>query len=297
MKNIVLLFSLVCSLNSWAIESINAVIGDTSYLVKYGALPTADTDNSIRIITHLEYVEQKLREVPQNDLSDAAWQNRIKVLDLLHSYIAVASFPTLPEPFDSRQPCFIDDQGVLCAVAYLVHETTSRSSAVYAINKRHRFDYVLDMNDAYVDYWSATYGLTLTELAMIQPTYSYERRPVDPPQPPRIELPREQALEINLVQLRKAYNQLSQEMKETKRLVQAQSDTISFQEQTIVDQEEEIASAIDKNQALQTQMKEERESLNGEIKKKKRWNIALAGVATTLTSITVFQWIKIRNAE
>ncbi|MDB2656427.1 hypothetical protein N9Y60_00070 [Crocinitomicaceae bacterium] len=33
MKNIVLLFSLVCSLNSWAIESINAVIGDTSYLV------------------------------------------------------------------------------------------------------------------------------------------------------------------------------------------------------------------------------------------------------------------------
>jgi hypothetical protein len=78
-----------------------------------------------------------------------------------------------PKNYDyaaQRKPCFIDKDGTICAVGYLVEQTTSRKVAD-DINSKHKYDEVLAMNDQVVDNWVLTSGLTKEECAMIQPTY------------------------------------------------------------------------------------------------------------------------------
>ena len=43
-------------------QSVNAVLGDVSFVEKLGRPPDASTDADLRIRTHLEYVERRLRE-------------------------------------------------------------------------------------------------------------------------------------------------------------------------------------------------------------------------------------------
>jgi hypothetical protein len=68
------------------------------------------------------------------------------------------------------KPCFIDKDNNICAVGYLIEQTIDRDVA-NKINSRHKYDYVLAMNDKRVDNWILTSGLTKKEFAMIQPAY------------------------------------------------------------------------------------------------------------------------------
>ncbi len=46
-------------------ETINPIIGDISYIQKFGEAPTDNCDEQLRIRTHLEYVENCCASNPQ----------------------------------------------------------------------------------------------------------------------------------------------------------------------------------------------------------------------------------------
>lgn len=82
----------------------------------------------------------------------------------------VGIFPRNYDHPEGRVPCFIDRDGRICAVGYLVEQTAGRDAAE-RINRAHQYDAILAMNDAAVDDWIAGSGLSKEEAAMIQPTY------------------------------------------------------------------------------------------------------------------------------
>ena len=152
-------------------QLVNPILGDISFESKFGFKPDATTDNELRIRTHLEYVEHLLRKKDVSDLSIELQTKRNHLLDLLHIYWTTGNFPKNYDYTDQRKPCFIDKDGTICAVGYLVEQTTSRAVAEN-INSKFKYDAVLAMNDELLDNWVSSSGLTKEECAMIQPTYS-----------------------------------------------------------------------------------------------------------------------------
>jgi hypothetical protein len=151
-------------------ETVNSILGDISYESAFGLKPNATTDNDLRIRTHLEYVENLLRTKSDDDLTADMQQKRNHLLDLLNDYWTIGEFPKNHDYADLRKPCFIDKDGNICAVGYLIEQTTSRQVAE-AINSKHKYADLLAMNNPAVDNWILTSGLTKEECAMIQPTY------------------------------------------------------------------------------------------------------------------------------
>ena len=151
-------------------QTVNPILGDASYESKFGHKPDMTTDNNLRIKTHLEYVENLMREKDVSELSVELQIKRNFLLDQLHEYLSAGIFPKNYDYSDQRKPCFIDREGNICAVGYLVEKTTSRKVADN-INSKHKYDELLAMNDEIVDDWILSSGLTKEECAMIQPTY------------------------------------------------------------------------------------------------------------------------------
>ena len=151
-------------------QLVNPILGDISFENKFGHKPDATTDNNLRIITHLEYVENLLRSKDVSNLSAELKTKRNHLLDLLHDYWTNGIFPKNYGFADQRKPCFIDKDGTICAVGYLIEQTTSRQVAD-DINSKHKYDELLAMNNQTVDKWVLTCGLTKEECAMIQPIY------------------------------------------------------------------------------------------------------------------------------
>jgi Ca-activated chloride channel family protein len=157
------------------IESVNNVIGDVSFTVKFGELPTAQTDDKLRVQTHLQYVETILRQADISNLTATQQQNRAKILDALHEYWTNGRFPK-NDYFTSRKSVFIDKQNTHCAVGYLIKETEGEA-VTQLINAKYQFASIYDIKMAEVAKWAVTYGLTIDECAMIQPTYGGWIRP------------------------------------------------------------------------------------------------------------------------
>lgn len=151
-------------------QTINPLIGDISFINKFGQQPTATTDEDLRIKTHLEYVENLLRQKDVSNLRVEQKENREYLLDLLHEYWTEGIFPRNYEYADKRVPCFIDKNGRICAVGYLIEQTAGRQVAE-KINAEYKYEKLLKMNDPIVYSWVAKSGLTKEECAMIQPTY------------------------------------------------------------------------------------------------------------------------------
>lgn len=175
MKKIILLLALLV----WGITGfpfcsrgtgVNAVLGDESYRLRFGQMPNAQTDEVIRIQTHLEYVEDLLRKRDVADLPTELLNRRLRLLDLLRVYRLQGIFPHNERFPNERKPCFIDEAGRICAVGYLVEQSAGRTIAE-SINEKWQYDYLSDMEDAVLDQWIAESGLTKEECAMIQPTY------------------------------------------------------------------------------------------------------------------------------
>jgi hypothetical protein len=138
----------------------------------------ADTDNNLRIRTHLEFVEAKLRKVNTENVSLTARRNRAELLDRLHDYWTANKFPSPSIQYEGRKPCFIDSDGTICAVGHLIEMASGRPVAEY-INTKYQYEYLLEMNDPLIDNWASEHGFSLEELAQIQPTYDWER-PINP---------------------------------------------------------------------------------------------------------------------
>jgi len=149
--------------------TVNPVIGDASFITKFGYLPGETTSEKLRIETHLEYVENILRRKNVMAMPEALRERRKHLLDLLHEYRMAGIFPRNYD-HPGRVPCFIDRDGRICAVGYLVEKTAGREAAE-EINRLHQYDDLLAMNSPLLDEWITGSGLTRTECAMIQPTY------------------------------------------------------------------------------------------------------------------------------
>lgn len=105
------------------------MIGDRSFVDTYGCRPDGKTPENMRQRTHLAYVEKLLRAADISHLSPELRQKREMMLDLLHEYREAGSFPCNYDYPGERCPCFIDREGRICAVGYLVEKTAGRHVA------------------------------------------------------------------------------------------------------------------------------------------------------------------------
>ena len=153
-------------------DAINPVVGNVSFVERFGHAPVASADEDTRIQTHLAYAERTLRQHAPQTLPAALHARRQHVLDLLHEYWQAGVFPRNFVYPNQRRPCFIDRDGRLCAVGYLVAETAGRPVAE-KINQQHQYDYLRDMRTPELLAWVETSGLTREECALIQPTYGW----------------------------------------------------------------------------------------------------------------------------
>ncbi|TAE61704.1 MAG: hypothetical protein EAZ89_00365 [Bacteroidetes bacterium] len=153
-----------------ALQPVNPVIGDESFVATFGRQPRPE-EEQLRVYTHLRYVEQLLRKQSPAHLSEAQQQQRSRVLDHLKAYYERGVFPANYDYPGERKPCFIDRDGNICAVGYLVEQTAGRALAE-AINQRHQYSRISEMKDLpELSAWAESAGLTLRECAMIQPEY------------------------------------------------------------------------------------------------------------------------------
>jgi hypothetical protein len=180
MKSLIFYFYLlglsVTGFTRQKLQEVNAVIHDQSYTAFFGELPGENAGEQLRIQTHLYYVELLLRNTPVAGLTETQQANRSVIPDILHEYMQAGEFPSNKDYPGERRPCFIDDEGNICAVGYLIERTKGRELAE-AINAKHQYDFLADMNEPAINAWASEYGLTLEECAMIQPAYG-------PPPPP-----------------------------------------------------------------------------------------------------------------
>ena len=159
------------------IQPINSLIGDASYVARYGKLPDANSNEQDRVSTHLAFVDHILRQRDISDLSTQACENRIAMLDKLSEYWQTGVFPrNYEEP--GRAPCFIDQDGRICAVGYLVEKSAGLNIAK-EINESFQYADIEEMDIQLIDDWAEENGFTREELAMIQPTYN-NFPPIDP---------------------------------------------------------------------------------------------------------------------
>ncbi|MCC3152442.1 hypothetical protein Q3A66_05840 [Hymenobacter sp. BT770] len=155
-----------------ATDQVNTLVGNAGYVAATGQQPTASTNDDARVQAHLAYAERLLRQRTAAGLSPTLAQRRAHVLDLLHSYWTAGVFPRNYDYPGERRPCFIDRDGRLCAVGFLIAETAGRPVAE-RINKAHQYDLIADMRTPALAEWVQTSGLTKQECALIQPTYGY----------------------------------------------------------------------------------------------------------------------------
>jgi hypothetical protein len=150
--------------------TINAVIGDESYVQLYGETPGDGLSDYTRIRTHLDYVESGLRERSTDHLTKEQKKNRMAYLDLLTEYYKAGQFPYNDGHEDPRRPVFIDETGNICAVGYLVQQSAGRELAE-SISKEFKYAFIPEIESTEFDLWAEQSGFTPEELAMIQPMY------------------------------------------------------------------------------------------------------------------------------
>lgn len=154
-------------------DTVNALLGDVSYTETFDEPITESTPEEVRIKTHLGYVVSLLKQADTSNLDASQKENRATLITLLEGYKEAGVFPK-NRHFETRRPVFIDEDGNLCAVGYLIAQTEGLEAA-QTINQQHKFDYIKDIDPKLVDGWLAENGLTKKEAAMIQPAYRTER--------------------------------------------------------------------------------------------------------------------------
>ena len=157
------------------IEPVNNVLGDVSFVEQFGEMPTAQTSDILRLQTHLEYVERKLRNADISHLTTVQKTNRNHILNILNQYWKRGQFPK-NDYFSTRKSVFIDRNGTHCAVGYLIKQTVGEAVS-RQVNAKYQFASIYDIQMTELFTWANKYGLSIDECAMIQPTYGGWIRP------------------------------------------------------------------------------------------------------------------------
>ncbi|HEY6034572.1 MAG TPA: hypothetical protein VIV58_09945 [Kofleriaceae bacterium] len=149
-------------------DGANHHLGDTAFLEQYGRPPTAEEEH-LRIRTHFLAVQKLLASRPATRPELEA--KRELLLAHFADYIAKGTTPK-NEHLPWRTPVFIDDEGTICAVGYLIEQSAGRAVAE-KIATTHRYSYIEEIAKAMpeVRQWVADSGFTLEELGSIQPGY------------------------------------------------------------------------------------------------------------------------------
>lgn len=158
------------------LQPVNDVVGDAGYAAVFGKLPDQSSSERLRIQTHLAFVEGQLRGRSMHHLTPEQARRRTEALDHLRSYRMVAEFPHNTTHAGRRTPVFIDEDGRICAVGYMVRQTAGAALAE-AVDERYRYASIFEMDMPELERWADEYGFTTRELAMIQPEYCWR----DPP--------------------------------------------------------------------------------------------------------------------
>lgn len=156
---------------------INAVVGDASAHALGIDPQTLDEDE--RIAVHLAYVEGLLRAEEVTGLSPELREARAQNLSRLRAYLEARRFPRNDDHPDRRRPTFVDSQQRICAVGALMAHDLGRD-AVIAMAPSIKYDFIEEIRAPIFLTWAARSGLTLRELAMIQPSYWDRPRPRPP---------------------------------------------------------------------------------------------------------------------
>lgn len=172
MRLLILIVSLLFLPVAASAGGVNLVTGDASWQARFRTSPEGAPE-AARLRVHLEYVEALLRAADTSQLDARQRESRAHMLDLLREYHRAGVFPknhTVP----GRRPHFIDEAGRICAVGYLVEQTAGRAVAE-AINRDFEWAFIHEIHGETFDAWVAASGLSKLELAMIQPSYDWER--------------------------------------------------------------------------------------------------------------------------
>lgn len=148
----------------------NHHLGDDSFVARFGRAPDAGDPEPLRMRVHLEHVRDLLAARPATRPALAG--RRAELLGYLGDYIAKGTTP-INTYVAHRSPVFIDAEGRICAVGYLIERSVGRALPEQ-IAAAHRLDFLEDIAAAVpaVRAWVEASGFTLTELASIQPAYS-----------------------------------------------------------------------------------------------------------------------------
>lgn len=121
------------------------------------------------IQTHLKLVINELRRADVGHLSDKQLAQRFTHIECLRTYMTAGKFPQNVF-IAGRRPVFIDPWGTHCAVGYLI-AASGHPELAKAINREHQLDFLRDIRTTGLLQWQHDSGLSLDELALIQPTY------------------------------------------------------------------------------------------------------------------------------
>ena len=179
MKRLIFSFTILIMTFIWIYRTaadfnppVNSVIGDISYVKKFGHLPAPGTDESIRIKTHLAYAELLLRKTETSYMNSETQLKREKLLGHLNNYWVAGLFPQNYDIKNERIHCFINKSSRICAIAYLIEKSAGRQMPEN-IYKEFKYHKIADVNNVALSEWITSNGLTREELGIIQPSYGW----------------------------------------------------------------------------------------------------------------------------
>jgi hypothetical protein len=121
------------------------------------------------ISLHLSRVEETLRKRNTAHLNSNQIQNRLRLLDVLHTYQISEAYPQNIQ-YAFQTPIFIDTFNNYCAVGWLMHSSGFESLA-NEIAAKQNLAYVPEIKNQGLTYWQEWSGFSIDELAWIQPGY------------------------------------------------------------------------------------------------------------------------------
>lgn len=138
-----------------------------------------------RVQEHLAGAERLLLDAGVASLSPLQRGARARNIQLLREYREHGVFPRNIDFAGRHEPYFVDDRGVLCAMAYLI-AASGRKDIVERVRSSRNNARIRELaDDPALVAWLDESGLSLAEAGRIQPTYGYsppdmvtERAPV-----------------------------------------------------------------------------------------------------------------------
>jgi hypothetical protein len=150
-----------------AADPADAVLGTGGFNIFCPVVPGNGIPHETQVTRRLTLLEMLLRQRDVSGWPAELRAERARNLDRLHAYRLQASYPRNYDHPDQLLPCFIDRDGRICAVGYLVEQSVGRSVSE-RINAHHQYETVAQIHEPELDRWIARSGLTRAEVETIQ---------------------------------------------------------------------------------------------------------------------------------